>query len=494
MNPLRTPTCDNEALGQCIIPEIQECPQLDSIYVFSDNQSIYEQCTKTIPKVKGAHTGIELIGEVLQINRERCDRAMISISYYGIDPLFRYTQLLKETFLEIEDDDIKSIKELVDYCRLQGDLAESHIDKVEQEYRHQTSIWWDTAPYFIYSMLNRGLRVMDVDIMLKIFFFIRHLHEHIKTLHRDQQSANTIPFQVFRDQGLSLENFEKMKKAKGGLMSFDNFLSTSRNCNVSLEIFARPVALNNDPNLVGILFVMNIDPSLCATSSILLVDVKNVAYFEGTEEEILFSTHTIFRIDRIERIHGDHTDRLWQINLTLVGNDNHDLSTLTAHIRQEFDGTTGWSRLGHVLRNVGEFAKAEQLYQIFLGKASSDTDKAYCRHQLSWFYNDLGEYSKALKYYEKALDIDQKALPPNHPDLASDHNNIGSVYDAMGEYLKALLSYERSLEIKKISLSPNHPALDIETWASTRKHFHITKKPKKSGKCHCRHCIRVLII
>ncbi|CAF2682561.1 unnamed protein product, partial [Rotaria sp. Silwood2] len=204
----------SDALGQHIIPEVQLCPQLDSVYVSSDNQSIHEHWVKIIPKVKGIYTQIEAICKALQIDRENCDRAMISISFNGIDPLFMYTQLLKETLMEIEDDDTKSIKELADYCRLQGDITGSHIDMVEQQYGHHTHIWWYAAPYFMYSMFNRGLRVMDVDIILKMVFFIRHLHWHIENLHREQQSTNTTtntPFQVFRGQSLSIENFEKMK-------------------------------------------------------------------------------------------------------------------------------------------------------------------------------------------------------------------------------------------------------------------------------------------
>ncbi|CAF1554503.1 unnamed protein product, partial [Rotaria sp. Silwood1] len=37
------------ALGQYIIPQIQACSQLDSIYIFCDNQSVHEQWAKTIP-------------------------------------------------------------------------------------------------------------------------------------------------------------------------------------------------------------------------------------------------------------------------------------------------------------------------------------------------------------------------------------------------------------------------------------------------------------
>ncbi|CAF1315868.1 unnamed protein product [Rotaria sordida] len=123
------------------------------------------------------------------MDRRNYDRGMISISFNRIDPLFMYTQLLKETLLEIEDDDVKSIKELVEYCRLHSDVSEKTLEKIEQEYRDHTPIWWHTGPYFIYSMLNRGLQQMDVDIILKMGFFIRHLHQHITDLHRAQQSS-----------------------------------------------------------------------------------------------------------------------------------------------------------------------------------------------------------------------------------------------------------------------------------------------------------------
>jgi hemerythrin-like domain-containing protein len=197
------------ALGQHLIPEIQAWQQLQSIYIFCDNQSIHEEWAKTISKVKGVYTKIEPICEALQIDREHCDRDLIPISFHGIDPLFMYTQLLKETFLEIDDDDDKSVKELADYCRLQGDISKDHIDKLEQEYRLHQPIWWYTAPYFMFSMLNRGLRLMDVDIILRMSFFIRQLHRHIENLHCKQQLVNTTStsFQVFRGQSLPIEEF-----------------------------------------------------------------------------------------------------------------------------------------------------------------------------------------------------------------------------------------------------------------------------------------------
>ncbi|CAF4677637.1 unnamed protein product, partial [Rotaria sp. Silwood2] len=371
-----------------------------------------------------------------------------------------YTQLLKEALLEIEDDDKKSIKDLADYCREQDDISEDQIKQVELEYRKHTPIWWYTAETFMYPMLNRGLRQMDVDIILKMGFFIRHLHNHITELHHEQQGKMETKFQVFRGQGLSTEDFEKMKKTKGGLMSFNNFLSTSRNRDICFKNFARPATKN--PNSVGILFVMNIDTAICTKSSTPFAEVSKVGYYKDKEEEILFSTHTIFRIDRIEQIEDKHTDRLWQVNLTLAGNQDDDFNKLTVHIREEVNlkaPTRGVPQLAFILLKLGEPAKAKKLYNILLSKASSDIDRADYNHKLGWAYDVMGKYSKALSSYERSLEIRKIALPPNHPDLAYSYNGIGIVYNYLGEYSKALSSYKRSLEIQKIALPPNHPDL-----------------------------------
>ena len=218
------------SLGQHVVPCIEEMSQLESIHVFSNNKVINEEWTSKILKVNGLYTEIESISEALQIHIKTCDRAMIPITFKGVDALFMYTQLLKESILQIEDDDEKSIREFVDYCRDQDSLSPLTIKKIEEEYFHQSPIWWYTGPYCIYSMLNYALRMMDTDIIMKMGFFIRHLQKDMEKVYREQQEQNptTAPFTLFRGQGLSKEYFDKMKKSKGGLMAFNNFLSTSQ--------------------------------------------------------------------------------------------------------------------------------------------------------------------------------------------------------------------------------------------------------------------------
>ncbi|CAF4232930.1 unnamed protein product [Rotaria magnacalcarata] len=55
----------------------------------------------------------------------------------------------------------------------------------------------------------------------------------------------------------------------------------------------------------------------------------------------------------------------------------------------------------------------------------------------------MSDYSKALEFYEKGLRIREKAVPPNHPAIATSYNNIGGVY------IVDVLSY-RSLDAQYI--------------------------------------------
>ena len=277
-------------------------------------------------------------------------------------------------------------------------------------------------------------------------------------VHREQQAKNpiTIEFTVYRGQGLFHEYFDKMKKSKGGLMAFNNFLSTSFSREISID-FAR----QSSPDLIAVLFVMKIDPYICEQAGISFVDVTDEGYFKGGEKEILFATHSIFRILRMNELKDSKRNSMWEVHLTLVGENDQEMGELTRSVREEMGSRTEWDRLGWILIKIGQPEKAEGLYQLLLDRVSSDKERGDYLLMLGWVYNDMRDYSKALSFLERSLEIYKVALPPNHPDLAKSYNNIGNVYSDMGEYSKALSSYERSLEIKKVALPPNHRLLAI---------------------------------
>jgi tetratricopeptide (TPR) repeat protein len=453
--------------SQPIISIVQNISQVNCVYIFSKTNVQYEKWAKEWPKVAGVYADITPICEAIRQAREDCDYNNVSITFAKkmdgatgstrdtLDSSFMYTQILKEILLTI-DFDQGHFKEFLTYCREQfaGNYAElENVDKIEKEYRQRQPIWWYTYECFLYSMVNRALRLMEVDLITKMGFFVRDLHEHIAALHSEQYDgqSHSDSFPVYRGQGLSQADFNQLQTTQGGLLAFNNFLSTSLDQAVS-HAFAESITSN--PDLIGVLFVINIDPSISSTP---FAKVKNVSYFQG-EEEILFSMHSVFRIGQVKQIEKNN-NRLWQVDLTLTGDHDPQLQELTESMQDETKGPTGWYRLGRLMMTVAQFDKAQQVFEMILDRTTDEKEKGEIYHYLGWIKKDQGKYTEAIAYYEKSLKICQKTLPANHPNLATSYNNIGGVYDNMGEYSKALSYYEKALEIKQKTLPTNHPHL-----------------------------------
>ncbi|CAF1561726.1 unnamed protein product [Adineta steineri] len=300
-------------------------------------------------------------------------------------------------------------------------------------------------------MLNYALRTLDADAIITMGFFMCHLHQQIQQLYEQQLSIYVgEKFIVDRGQGLMKSDFQKLQKTKGGLMSFNNFLSTSKDKQVSLE-FAE--CASTKPDTVGILFIMTIDPCI---KSIPFASIKEKSYLQE-EEEILFSMHTVFRVNTITQMHT--VNQLYEVQLQLTSDDDQELRLLTDRIRKETVGDSGWDRLGKLLLKIGQLTKAEELYNVLLEQTSDEDEKAIYYDRLGHVKDGQSDYKKAIWYYEQRLEIVQKFLPSDHPDLATSYNNIGLVYDHMGEYTKALSFYEKALEICQKTLPSNHPSL-----------------------------------
>ncbi|CAF1292108.1 unnamed protein product [Adineta steineri] len=450
------------SLGKHIVPHVHDMSQVDTIFIFCNNREWHEQWVKEWPKIKGVFTNIISICEALEQTAYQCEQNTTSISFVAsnknldqLDPSFMYTQILKEILLTINFED-KHFKEFITYYRevfVENEYDLHNIEKMECDYHNQRPIWWYTYQYFLYSMLNQALRSMDVDIIVRMGFFINDLHRDIQRLHSKQFNSepSSETFTVYRGQCLSKEDFTEMTKTKGGLLSFNNFLSTSTNRDVSL-CFAPQAAAN--PDLVGILFVISINPTNSTTP---FASVTDVSYFH-TENEVLFSIHTIFRIGNIQPMDGNN--HLYQVNLTLTNDNDQDLRTLSDQIRQEtFPDAEGWYRLGLLLIKMGQFTKAQEIYQFLLHQATNESDKAPIYYELGWIKYNQGEYQEALLSLEKALTIRQQLLPSNHSNLGDSYNRIGNVYYRRGDYSEALSYYEKALAIRQQSLPSNHSDL-----------------------------------
>ncbi|CAF1184274.1 unnamed protein product [Didymodactylos carnosus] len=360
---------------------------------------------------------------------------------------FMYSQLLIEILFEVDITDT-SKQDMIDECRMQYEQNEAelrYIDEFDKNYQKHQAIWWYTRECFLYRMLNKALRVRDTHILFKFRFFIKDLHDQLTALYsKSNHRESTLT--LYREQGITIEEFEKLQQ--GAFVSMNNFLSTSTNRAIAVQLAQQSM---NHNGVISVLFEMDIQVQKCISPFAAIEELSAVK----TENEILFSIGTVFRIESVEK--QDFTN-IWNIKLALTGEEDKELKTLTNQIRQEVRSESKLNSLGRLLQKMGKYIEAEQYYLVLLNETSpEDPYIATIHNNIGLIYNDMGDYSKALTYYEQALELELKRLGSNHPFVATTYNNIGGVYNEMRDYSKALTYYERALELKLKTLDPNHP-------------------------------------
>ena len=118
------------------------------------------------------------------------------------------------------------------------------------------------------------------------------------------------------------------------------------------------------------------------------------------------------------------------------------------------------------LHRAGDYAQAEPLYKRALAISEKalgpeHPDVAQSLNNLAALYATQGQYAQAEPLYKRALAIREKALGPEHPDVAISLNNLAGLYDTQGQYAQAEPLYKRALAISEKALGPDHP--DVAT-------------------------------
>ncbi|CAF0982705.1 unnamed protein product [Didymodactylos carnosus] len=452
------------SLGESVVPLIHDKPQIEAIYVFCFDKAKHEKWAKGYEKVCAVSTNIDDICD--QLTKDVAVSSNNLVSMTAVSPntpgkeinkqeaSFMYFQLLVNILTQFTHKD-STKQELIDLCRMDyaGNNKELNvIDQFDKMYSKEQAIEWYTKECFLYRMLNKALRTQDVDMLFKLGFFIKDLHEELHNLQNSSTTHLGRTITVYRGLGIPNKEFESLQKKVGGLLSMNSFLSTSAQEAVAVR-FARNSLGRSD--ITSVLFEMMVDTEKCRQP---FSNIKTVSTY-STEDEILFSMGTVFRIISIKKL---KKEGVWNVKLKLNGDEDIELSVLTNHIKRELGESNNLNTLGMLLIRMGENSRAEQYFHMLLDDTSLDQSAhALAHNNLGRVYDNQADYEKALKSYEKSLEIYLISLPPNHPDIAATYNNIGQVYNHQGDYEKALKSYEKSLKIYLISLPPNHP--DIAT-------------------------------
>ncbi|CAF1506680.1 unnamed protein product [Adineta steineri] len=268
-------------------------------------------------------------------------------------------------------------------------------------------------------------------------FFMHDLHCQIEHLYQEWIDKPNL-LTVYRGQIVTQSDFEKLKIGQGGLLSFNSFLSTSTNREVSL-IFAD--SNGSDATFIGIFFAIKINSKLSSTP---FISLGNLSHFEE-ENEILFSMHSIFEIGEIHQIN----ERLWQVELLSTINNDKRMTELTDYIRQHTTKSVNypWFRLAELFFQMGHHDEAEgilqQLADLLSIYAPNSMVHRIVLHRLGLSKHVKGDFTNALSLFEKVLQHHDTSVE----NSAYLHIELGKTHFSMNNYSTALLNYKKSLEI-----------------------------------------------
>ena len=152
-----------------------------------------------------------------------------------------------------------------------------------------------------------------------------------------------------------------------------------------------------------------------------------------------------------------------------------DYATAAAHFEAAFNHTPerdGSRKLEFLIRagryydEAGQYQKALDLKENSVSRAEQihgldHPDVAVTLNNLAGLYETLSRYEEAEPLYKRSLEIKEKALGKDHPSVAVTLNNFAGLYQKLSRYEEAEPLYKRSLEITEKALGKDHPDVAV---------------------------------
>ncbi|CAF0779027.1 unnamed protein product [Adineta ricciae] len=431
--------------------------QIYSLYILQ-NEDAMIQHELELKRFRGRFSTATEMCVQLRKDATKCEHDLIGFHAVGNknrtndeqEANFMYAQLSKEYLLDIANSETNDITEMIEYCRHKyvGNQHElNRINELEKNYSNHSPVWWYTCDGFLYKMLNKALRLQDIETLYAMRVFTKELHEQLVNLHHSQRNEfmNSDKTILYRGQHMSLNEFLPLKNNQGGLVSMNSFLSTSKNINVA-KVFAGDNSYILDDTIVAVLLKIHvtindaedIPPFAC---------IDGVSFFASVENEVLFSMGTVFRIESITEQTSD--GNFWLIELNLTNFNDPQLTELTQYMREQVQHAFPRDRLYNLLVHIGRHTQAMRFLQLALQevKNSDQPSQAALRHQLAFIFHEMGDLQEAIAEYERSLTIFLSFLANDDPKLAVTYANMSSVYRDLGELDHALAYIQRALNI-----------------------------------------------
>jgi tetratricopeptide (TPR) repeat protein len=444
------------SLGQETVPCITKFHQIEAIYVFCANQEKHIQWAKNYRKVHGVFVEIELLCEHIRRRTRQLIHNYIGFFILGNSSTntqeanFMYAQLFQDIILGMQPNR-NGLADMIEFCRFQyadNPYQLEWISLFEKEYVSYSPAWWYSQEIFLYKMLNKALRIQEIDTLYALRFFIQHLHNQLSQLSKQSFIGNTI--NLYRGQTMYKDEFEKLKTNPGGLFSCSNFLSTSEDIETAMYFALKSL---DDVNKVPVLMTIVVDPSV--TKNVPFANIQRFSDYSKMEKEWLFSMGSIFRIGEIRTL----SNGIWSVHLTLTNDYDQQLNNLKTYLKNEMEGSNSLVKFGIVLLEKGQHKTAERFYRRALTMVNHWQDLARIHNDLGLVYWNSKQLDDALREFQLSIDIKRNGAPDNLSILAPTYNNIGMIYGAKNQFDLALDYYELAIGIERQTSKHNHKGI-----------------------------------
>ncbi|CAF0895731.1 unnamed protein product [Rotaria sp. Silwood1] len=319
----------------------------------------------------------------------------------------------------------------------------SIIKEFQDEYRSDRALWWYTRDTFLYRLLNKALRVQNIDLLFIFRFFIYDIQRQLEI----NQCLQAI--QTYRGQLMSKDEVKELENSIGDYISINSFFSTTRDKNYAIFCLGDVNSIHND--LQRVLFEIDANPDHVGIK--LFADISSKSYFPN-ECEVLIMLGAIFRLNNIIL----NEDNIWVCHLSLCSDQDSDLKSRINQIKREYiDQQNTIFSLGNILHQMKKYDDAEKYYRRLLTEFLNDHKQTgLCYYHLGRVYSGRNNYEHSIKWYEKSLKIMMETMNSDDLNIAKCYNSIGNIYRKKEDYKQALEAYQKALSIWTRAPDENH--------------------------------------
>ena len=436
------------------VSNVHEEKQLESMYVFSPGKKKEETWFNQYPEIRGVYTSIIALCE--QLSK---DIRIIDYNLLGFEVMkqstsstnqtskgsqqeaqFMYDQLFRDIVLTTSDEDMQDMFQYCEKKYRQNLEVQNLLETLKRTYGSRSPIWWYSQDSFLYRMTNKALRNHDYDTLYLLRVFIRHLHEKLVALQKENIMDR---IDLFRGQAMEKDEFEQLRQNEGGLLSISSFLSTSLDREMGLR-FARNSL--KDHRKVSILMEIKVEKSTMVPAA----NIEKLSFYQ-TEKEWLFSMGAVFRIGKLKC----SDEGIWIVPLTLTDDKDEQLNDLREHLKKSMTDKDSCLNFGSLMYKLASWEKAEYFYLKALENASTPQRLSFLYNSMGMIKDELKEYERALDYYHKSLALKESEGPDSIASRAPTYNNIATLYYSQKKMDRAMEYYQKAIDASNTQENQN---------------------------------------